>query len=82
MAPESVELSIPFESLVDYVTKLHLQDNFRLWELLDEQMVDAEEEVWGEDPAVQAEIREARDAYQAGDYVTIDEYIAPLQATD
>jgi hypothetical protein len=78
MAPESVELSIPFESLVDSVTKLHLRDKFRLWELLDEQMADAEEDAWDEDPAVQAEIREARDAYQAGDYVTIDEYIAPL----
>ncbi len=42
----------------------------------------SDEEVWGEDPAVQAEIQEARDAYQAGDYVTIDECIAPLQVTD
>jgi len=82
MAPESVELSIPSESLVDSVTKLHLRDKFRLWELLDEQMADAEEGAWDEDSAVQAEIREARDAYQAGDYVTIDEYIAPLQAMD
>ncbi|MEA1895163.1 MAG: hypothetical protein U9N36_08190 [Euryarchaeota archaeon] len=68
MAPESVELSIPFDSLVDSVTKLHLRDKFRLWELLDEQMADVEEEVWDEDSTVQAEIREARDAYQAGDY--------------
>jgi len=73
---------IPFDSLVDSVTKLHLRDKFRLWELLDEQMADVEEELWDEDPAVQAEIREARDAYQAGDYVTIDEYIAPLQVMD
>ncbi|MEA1869081.1 MAG: hypothetical protein U9N09_02870 [Euryarchaeota archaeon] len=80
MAPESVELPIPFESLVDSVTKLHPRDKFRIWELLDEQMADDEEEVWDEDPAVQAEIRESRDAYQAGDYLTIDEYIAPLQA--
>ena len=76
MAPESVELSIPFDSLVDSVTKLHLRDKFRLWELLDEQMADEEAEVWDEDPTAQAEIREARAAYQAGDYVTIDEYIA------
>jgi len=82
MAPESVELSIPFESLVDSVTKLHLQDKFRLWELLDAQMADVEEEMWDEDPAVQAEIREARDAYQAGDYVTIDEYIAGRRRND
>jgi len=71
-------VKIPFDSLVDSVTKLHLRDKFRLWELLDEQMADVEEELWDEDPAVQAEIREARDAYQAGDYATIDKYIAPL----
>ncbi len=45
-------------------------------------MADAEEEMWDEDPAVQAEIREARDAYQAGDYVTIDEYIAGRRRKD
>ena len=82
MASESVELLIPFESLVNSVKKLHLRDKFRLWELLDEQMADVEEEVWDEDPAVQAEIREARAAYQAGDYVTIDEYIARRRRKD
>ena len=82
MAPESVELSIPFDSLVDSVTKLHLRDKFRLWELLDEQMADVEEEMWDEDPVVQAEIQEARAAYQAGDYVTIDEYIAGRRRND
>ena len=76
MTPESVELLIPFESLVKSVTKLRLRDKFRLWELLDEQMAHAEEKEWEEDPSVKAEIQEARDAYQAGDYVTIGEYIA------
>ena len=79
MAQDNVELLIPFESLVDSVTKLHLKDKFRLWELLDEQMTYTEEEAWEEDPTVQAEIREARAAYQAGDYLTIDEYIARLR---
>jgi len=36
----------------------------------------AEEEVWERDPVVQAEMREARSAYLAGDYATIDEYVA------
>jgi hypothetical protein len=39
-------------------------------------MAQVEEEVWERDPIVQAEIREARAAYQAGDYVTIDDHIA------
>lgn len=82
MAPESVELSIPFDSLIDSVTKLHLRDKFRLWELLDEQMADVEEDAWNEDLAMQAEIREARAAYQSGDYVTIDDYIAGRRSKD
>lgn len=45
----------------------------RLWELLYEQVAQAEEELWEQDPGFQAEIREARAAYEAGDYVTIDE---------
>jgi hypothetical protein len=76
MAQETVQLSIPFEALADAVTELNLKNKRRLWELLDEQMAQAEEEIWERDPTVQAEIREARAAYQAGDYVTIDDYIA------
>jgi len=66
MAQETVRLLIPFEALADSVAELTLEGKRRLWGLL-----------WERDPAVQAEIREARAAYQAGDYVTIDEYIAP-----
>ena len=81
MTPESVELLIPFESLVKSVTKLRLRDKFRLWELLDEQMAHAEEKEWEEDPSVKAEIQEARDAYQAGDYVTLDDLTSPHPTT-
>jgi len=76
MTQESVELVIPFESLVKSITKLHMKDKIQLWELLDEQMAHAEEKAWEEDPSVQAEIQEARTAYPEGNYVTIDEYIA------
>ncbi|MBU0491198.1 MAG: hypothetical protein KKA73_16080 [Chloroflexi bacterium] len=76
MAQDSVELSIPFESLVDSIIRLSLQDKLRVWELLDEQVAQAEEDLWEHDPAVLTEIREARAAYQAGEYVTLGEYIA------
>jgi len=76
MARESVRLSIPFESLLDSVAELSLKEKLRLWRLLDEQLAQVEEEKWEHDPTVQAEIREARSAYKAGDYMTIDEYIA------
>ena len=76
MAQETVKLLVPFESLVDSIMGLSLRDKLRLWELLDEQLAQAEEEILEQDPEVQAEIKEARAAYQSGDYMTIDEYIA------
>jgi hypothetical protein len=76
MTQETVKLWVPFEALLDSVRELGLKDKRRLWELLDEQMAQAEEEMWEQEQAVQAEIQEARAAYQAGDYVTIDEDIA------
>jgi hypothetical protein len=79
MAHETVKLLIPFQSLVDSVAALSLEEKRRLWELLDEQVAQIEEELWEQDPKVQAEIQEARAAYEAGEYITIDEYIAGQQ---
>jgi len=38
-------------------------------------VVEAEEEVWEKDLSVRLAIEEARRAYQAGQFVTIDEYL-------
>ena len=75
MAQETIKLLIPFESLVDSIMALSLKDKLRLWELLDEQLAQAEEEAMEQGLTVQAEIREARAAYQSGDYMSIDKYI-------
>lgn len=76
MSQENIQVMIPFQVLVDFVSGLNLKDKRRLWELLDEELAQAEERLWEQDSTSQAEIQEARAAYQAGDYVTIDEYIA------
>lgn len=76
MAQDGAKLRIPFESLVESLADLSLRDKLRLWELLDRQLAQAEEELFERNPDVQAEIREARADYEAGDYVTLDEYVA------
>lgn len=76
MAHGTVKLAIPITSLLDTVAELSLKDKRRLLAMLEEQIAQTEEERWDQDPKVQAEIREARDAYRAGDCVTVDEYIA------
>jgi len=76
MAQENVELLIPFESLIDCIEKLDVQEKIQLWELLDEEIALIEEDILEQNPIIQAEIQEARDAYKEGNYVTIDEYIS------
>jgi len=76
MSQRIVNLVIPFESLVNSIAGLSLQDKLRLWKWLGEQIAQVEEDLWEQDPTFRAELREARAAYEAGDYVTIDEYIA------
>jgi hypothetical protein len=76
MTVETVRLQIPLESLVDAISSLGLEEKRRLWKLLDEEIAQAEEDLLEEDPTIQAEIQEARTAYQTGDYQTIEEYIA------
>ncbi len=79
MRQETVKLLIPFDALVNSIAKLSIVDKRRLWELLDQEMAQIEEDAWEQDPTTQAEIQEARSAYESGDYVTIDDYIAQRQ---
>lgn len=67
--------ALTFEALLASVVRLELPEKLRLWRVLEEEIAQAEEDAWDEDPAVRAEIREARAAYAAGDYVTLDEYM-------
>jgi len=73
MTEKTVKLSIPFDALVSSVVRLSLDEKRKLWEVLDVQIAQAEEERWERDPSLQQEVREARAAYAAGDYVTTEE---------
>ncbi len=74
--PDSVELQIPFTSLLDAITSLALEDKLKLLGLLEAQIADAEDDLLEQDPTVLAEVEEARRAYRAGEYQTIQDYIA------
>ncbi len=76
MTSGTVTLSIPFEALVESVSQLSIEGKRRLWGVLGEQIGQIEEEIWDQDPTIRSEIRDARSAYQKGDYVTIDDYVA------
>lgn len=71
----TVNLSIPFEVLVKAVKTLDLAQQQQLLEILEDQIFETEEE-WENSPEVLAEVAEAKKAYQAGDYVTLEEFLS------
>lgn len=71
----NIRVPVPFETLLGSISELDLEDKILLRDSLDEQIeADAEES-----PQAEAEARAARDAYESGDYVDADEYIAGRQ---
>lgn len=62
-----------FEAVRDSVARLQPEEKVRLWQLLEAEIGLAEEAVWEQDTGIQSEIREARAAYDAGDYVALEE---------
>ena len=79
MSSLSVQVAIPFDSLLDAVRNLSAFEQKRLWEVLEAQLGLNEEEQFENDPTVRSQIAEARAAYRAGDVVTLEEYKAQRQ---
>lgn len=71
-----VRLQVTFESLLEGITSLSLEEKHKLLEIIEEQVLEAEEDLLEQDPQILAEVSEARKAYENGDYTTIQEYIA------
>ncbi|WP_083389463.1 hypothetical protein [Trichormus sp. NMC-1] len=71
-----VRLQVTFESLLEGIASLSLEEKHKLLEIIEEQVLEAEEDLLEEDPQILAEVSEARKAYKNGDYTTIQEYIA------
>ena len=70
MLQETIQLAVPFESLVDALAGLELEAKQRLWELLEAQLSQTEQKCGEQAPEGQAESREARSAYLAVTKVT------------
>ncbi len=69
-------VEVSFEALVKAISALSLKDKNRLWEMLYAQIEQAEEDLMEQDPEVKARIEQALRGYEAGDYITIQEYMA------
>ena len=82
MTQQAIKLSVTFESLLEAIGQLTLEDKLRLAAALDEQIIEEEDARFGLSPETQQQIEEARREYEAGDYVTLDEYRAERRARE
>ena len=80
MTQQAIKLSVTFESLLEAIGQLTLEDKLRLAAALDEQILEEEDACFGLSPETQQQIEEARSAYEAGEYVTIDELMAEVRS--
>ena len=71
----TINLSIPFESLTQAVQSLSWEEQQKLLEILEKQNLDSEE-AWENSPEILAEVQESRQAYQSGDYQTLEEFLS------
>ena len=70
MTQETVKLQIPLESLLNAISSLGLEEKRKLWQLLEEEIAEAKEDLLDEDPTVQAEIQEAQE-----ECLTLEQYL-------
>lgn len=70
MAENTVKVDVSFQSLLEAVSSLGIAEKRQLWEFLEAELFPDDEDS-SEDIA---EIQAARADYEAGDYMTFDEY--------
>ncbi len=71
MSENTVKLEISFRSLLEAVSSLDISEKQQLWEVLDSELSNEEDS-----PEDLAEIQTAYAEYEAGDYVTFEQYKA------
>lgn len=76
MNQSTIKLQIPFESLVEAIANLDIERKQQLWKILDEEIAVIEDDLEESNAEIQADILAARKAYEAGDYMTLEEYRA------
>ena len=76
MDRSNIKLQIPFISLVEAISNLEVERKQQLWKMLDEEIANIEDDLEENNSEIQAEITEARKAYESGNYTTLEEYMA------
>ncbi len=74
--PATIKLQLSLDNLIEAITSLDLQEKCSLREVIEQQIFEAEEELYEENSETIAEIQSVRTEYETGEYLTFDGYLA------
>jgi hypothetical protein len=74
--PAIVKLQLSLEALAEAIYSLDLEEKRQLQEMIEQKIFEEEEELYEDDAEIEAEIETVRAEYAAGEYLTLDEYLA------
>lgn len=71
----TVTTTLTFDALLEAVAQLSIEEKRRLADVIDQQLFE-EDDAWEQDPDIRAGVDQARAEYEAGDYISWEEYVA------
>jgi hypothetical protein len=74
--PAIVKLQLSLQDFAEAIASLDLEEKRQLQEMIEQQIFEAEEALYEDDPETAAEIEAVRAEYAAGEFLTMDEYLA------
>lgn len=77
--PET-RVNIPLSAIIALIEQLEPAEMYAIYEWLGARLLELEDELLATNPRLQAELQEARQEHQAGNYVTLDELQKELKA--
>jgi hypothetical protein len=69
-----VQLQLSFESLVEAIASLNLDEKRQLQEVIEQQIFEAKEVLYEDDPETLAEIAAVREEIAAGNYISMKSF--------
>ncbi len=71
----TVNISIPFQSLKDSISKISMDEKIQIADILECEII-KEFDILEQNKKVKQEIKDARKAYKAGEFLTLDDYLS------
>jgi len=73
--PATLRVQLSLEDLASAIASLNLEEKKQLLDTISQQIFEAEEALYEDDPNTQIEIQAVKAEYDAGKYLTLDEYL-------